>query len=90
MAQLQKIIKVTQEQYNILKDGGTVGAYKGIDPSFIYLVEESESDSLTVSELQVTEAATFEKAFRVYSDEISGTEFEDQMPMFNNDSSYND
>lgn len=43
MAQLQKIIKVTQEQYNTLKNGGTVGSYKGIDSSFIYLVEEDEN-----------------------------------------------
>ena len=90
MAQLQKIIKVTQEQYNTLQSGGTVGDYTGIDPSFIYLVEDTGSDSLTVSELQVTEAATFNKAFKVYSDEISGTQYENQMPMFNNDEKYND
>jgi hypothetical protein len=41
MAQLQKIIKVTQEQYDILQSGGTVGDYTGIDPSFIYLVEDN-------------------------------------------------
>lgn len=45
MAQLQKIIKVTQEQYNILKDGGTVGDYIGIDPNFIYLVEDTGTDA---------------------------------------------
>ena len=42
MAQLEKVIKVTQAQYNILKDGGTVGPYTGIDPNFIYLVEEDD------------------------------------------------
>lgn len=40
MAQLQKIIKVTQEQYDTLKAGGTVGSYVGINPDFVYLVEE--------------------------------------------------
>ena len=43
MAQLQKFIKVTQEQYDILKAGGTVGSYTGIDPSYIYLVESNET-----------------------------------------------
>lgn len=42
MAQLEKVIKVTQAQYNILKEGGTVGSYTGIDPNFIYLVEEDD------------------------------------------------
>jgi hypothetical protein len=40
MSQLEKIIKVTQDQYNTLKQGGTVGAYTGIDPNYIYLVED--------------------------------------------------
>ena len=43
MAQLEKFIKVTQEQYNTLQAGGTVGSYTGIDPNFIYLVENHSS-----------------------------------------------
>ena len=39
MAELQKFVKVTQPQYNTLKNGGTVGSYTGIDPNYIYLVE---------------------------------------------------
>ena len=46
MAQLQKIIKVTQEQYDTLKSGGSVGSYTGIDPNYIYLVEDDGSGGL--------------------------------------------
>lgn len=49
MAQLEKIIKVTQEQYNTLQEGGTVGSYTGIDPNFIYLVEGSSDGGTTVT-----------------------------------------
>lgn len=41
MAQLEKFIKVTQEQYNTLQAGGTVGSHTGINPNFIYLVENN-------------------------------------------------
>ena len=41
MADLQKIIKVTQAQYDILKAGGTVGDYTGIDPNYLYLVKDT-------------------------------------------------
>ena len=43
MADLQKIIKVTQAQYNILKAGGTVGEYTGIDPNYLYLVKDTNT-----------------------------------------------
>lgn len=42
MAELQKFVKVTQAQYNTLKNGGTVGSYTGIDPNYIYLVENED------------------------------------------------
>lgn len=59
MAQLEKIIKVTQEQYNTLQNGGTVGSYTGIDPSFIYLVENNgSSDGGTAVEANPAEDAT--------------------------------
>ena len=34
----KKIYYVTQEQYDILKDGGTVSGYTGIDPNASYFV----------------------------------------------------
>ena len=34
----KKIYYVTQAQYNILQDGGTVGGYTGIDPDATYFV----------------------------------------------------
>lgn len=42
MANLQKVIKLTQEQYDILASGGTVGDYTGLDPNYIYLVEDDK------------------------------------------------
>lgn len=45
MAQLEKFIKVTQEQYNTLANGGTVGNHTGINPNFIYLVENNGGDT---------------------------------------------
>ncbi len=42
MATLDKIIKVTQDQYDTLAAGGTVGHYTGLDPNSIYLVENDE------------------------------------------------
>ena len=40
MADLSKVVKLTQEQYNTLVSGGTVGDYTGLDPTFLYLVED--------------------------------------------------
>ena len=37
---LQKIVKVTQQQYDTLKNGGTVGGYTGLNSNYIYLVQE--------------------------------------------------
>lgn len=41
MANLQKVIKVTQAQYDILAAGGTVGSYTGLDDNYVYLVEDT-------------------------------------------------
>ena len=41
MPNLQKVIKVTQQQYDILASGGTVGSYTGLNPNYIYLVEDN-------------------------------------------------
>lgn len=42
MANLEKIVKVTQEQYDILASGGTVGEYTGLDENYIYLIKEDK------------------------------------------------
>ena len=43
MPNLQKVIKVTQAQYDILAGGGTVGDYTGLNANYIYLiVDENE------------------------------------------------
>lgn len=53
MPNLQKVVKVTQAQYNTLKNGGTVGSYTGINPQYIYLVEEdSNSDYVLKGHVQ--------------------------------------
>lgn len=44
MNTLQKIVKVTQPQYDILKTGGTIGGYTGINNNYIYLVQEDYAD----------------------------------------------
>ena len=41
MANLQKVIKVTQSQYNILASGGRVGDYVGLDDRYIYMIEDT-------------------------------------------------
>ena len=45
MADLQKIVKVTQAQYDTLAGGGTVGSYTGLDDNYIYLVEDNSTSS---------------------------------------------
>jgi len=40
MANLQKVIKLTAEQYNTLASGGTVGDYTGLDSNYMYLVQD--------------------------------------------------
>lgn len=38
MSNLQKIVKVTQTQYDTLAAGGTVGSYTGLNDNYLYLV----------------------------------------------------
>lgn len=38
---LQKIIKLTQNQYDILSNGGTVGDYKGLNDNYLYLIQDN-------------------------------------------------
>lgn len=58
MANLQKVIKVTQEQYDILASGGTVGGYTGLNENYIYLVQKDDSDSSVVFIVLDAEDAT--------------------------------
>jgi len=37
LSYLEKIITLTQEQYNTLANGGTVGSQTGINDDYIYL-----------------------------------------------------
>ena len=41
MANLQKIVKVTQAQYDTLASGGTVGSYTGLNDNYVYLIEDT-------------------------------------------------
>lgn len=43
MANLQKIVKVTQAQYDTLASGGTVGSYTGLDDNYVYLIEDTNT-----------------------------------------------
>ena len=47
MDTLQKIVKVTQQQYDTLKNGGTVGSYTGLNSNYIYLVQEDDAGTDT-------------------------------------------
>lgn len=41
MSYLQKIIKLTQAQYDSLAAGGTVGSYTGLNDNYLYLIQDS-------------------------------------------------
>lgn len=53
MDTLQKIVKVTQKQYDTLNNGGTVGDYTGINSNYIYFVKEDYAD-ITYANLKST------------------------------------
>lgn len=38
--ELQKIIKLTQAQYNVLANGGTIGDYTGLNDNYLYLIQD--------------------------------------------------
>lgn len=40
---LEKVIKVTQSQYDVLASGGRVGDYVGLDDNYIYLIEDTNT-----------------------------------------------
>lgn len=41
---LRKIIKLTQAQYDILSNGGTVGDYTGLNDNYLYLIQSDSPD----------------------------------------------
>ena len=41
---LKKIIKLTQTQYDILSNGGTVGDYTGLNDNYLYLIQSDSPD----------------------------------------------
>jgi len=51
MANLQKVVKVTQAQYDTLASGGTVGSYTGLNDNYIYLVQASTTGINVVSDI---------------------------------------
>lgn len=50
---LQKIIKLTQAQYDILAAGGTVGDYTGLNDNYLYLIQDTTE---YITEEDLTEA----------------------------------
>ena len=50
MASLEKVIKVTQEQYDILASGGTVGDYTGLDEDYLYLVQDNSAPIIDITD----------------------------------------
>ena len=66
MDTLQKIVKVTQQQYDILKSDGTVGDYTGLNSNYIYLVQE-DYDDITYANLNNTNSlGTIGKTSKLY------------------------
>lgn len=64
MAILNKIIKLTQEQYDTLASGGTVGEYTGIDANYLYLVQSEESTNDNYVDLTSDQNIQGVKTFR--------------------------
>ena len=67
MANLQQIIKVTKEQYETLKNGGTVGGYTGLDENNLYLVQtdgQADVDLSNYVDLTSDQDITGKKTFK--------------------------
>jgi hypothetical protein len=69
MADLQKIVKLTQAQYDILASGGTVGDFTGLNDSYLYFIQD-EHDYVTLDTIQTI---TGNKTFEGIVDITSGT-----------------
>ena len=59
MADLEKIIKVTQAQYDILASGGKVGDYVGLQDNYIYMIEDTNE--------YITKSLTTTKGDMIYA-----------------------
>ena len=66
MNTLQKIVKVTQQQYNALKNGDTVGDYTGINSNYIYLVQEDYNDITYANLNNANSLGTIGKTSKLY------------------------
>lgn len=66
VANLEKIITLTDSQYQTLLDNGTVGGYTGINPNYLYMVPEETialSDIDGTTDLQAIENLTGTSGF---------------------------
>lgn len=59
MANLDKVIKLTQTQYDTLKNGGTVGEYTGLNDNYLYLVQSEENYVDLTSDQNIQGIKTF-------------------------------
>ena len=66
MGTLQKIVKVTQQQYDALKSGDTVGDYTGINSNYIYLVQEDYNDITYANLNNANSLGTIGKTSKLY------------------------
>ena len=66
MDTLQKIVKVTQQQYDILKSDGTVGDYTGLNSNYIYLVQEDYNDITYANLNNANSLGTIGKTSKLY------------------------
>lgn len=67
MGTLQKIVKVTQQQYDSLKNGGTIGGYTGINNNYIYLVQEDYDDITYANLNSTTSLGTIDQSPKLYA-----------------------
>lgn len=67
MDALQKIVKVTQQQYDTLKNGGTVGGYTGLNSNYIYLVQEDYNDITYANLNSTTSLGTIGTTSKLYA-----------------------
>lgn len=65
MATLNKIIKLTQEQYDTLASGGTVGEYTGINESYLYLVQSEDNYVDLTSDQEIQGIKTFKDGIKL-------------------------
>jgi len=49
MVDLQRVVKLTQAQYNTLKAGGTVGSYTGLSANYIYFIQDKNQYIIDIS-----------------------------------------